>query len=86
MLHADPEHLPANPRLNLAIAEAVLGMWPSDIFDSFGIPRSRWLTSLSHLPGDQQLALATLDQPPTAPFDVINAYPLRETHKTTRRF
>jgi len=86
VLLSDLVHTSANPRLNLAIAEAVLGMWPSDIFDSFGLPRSRWLTTLSQTHADQNLSAGSLNQPPTSPFDVIDAVPLREPHKVTRRF
>ena len=59
-LRTETGRFPANPDLNRRIASGVLSCFPSNRFDSSGLPKSMWLLKMEQIHQDTQVMLDDL--------------------------
>ena len=84
-LRRDHNHPAANPRLNENIAEAVLGLMPPELFDSFGLAHSRAQLATSHVASDIEMRTNDIDHPLVAPFDILIQHRRHPIERSRRR-
>ncbi|MGN6544580.1 MAG: hypothetical protein ACTHK7_06000 [Aureliella sp.] len=86
LLKSDYQAWGVNRSLNESIAESALAMLPPEVFDTFGVVRGRLHATTAKPVPDAQVAIADLEQPLAAPFDLLMPTSMRQPSKAIRRF